>query len=213
MPLVMSTSRAGTLLNGGVRGSQLLSSALIAAHLAPTDGSTYPHFDRDDFALLLEESLGSDEDGQPNLGNDVNINHKLICVIIKAGLNTIDLRSDDPFRECDEDLGQIRKCIEVIRLAVEKSPEALFVLSKSEDLGSKAENVPLFVWIIPKLLSLLVLDKYGSQLIADCVWSLLDKILVSEKQCSNISDLCISISTYFEDLLEGSVHEDHTRRL
>ena len=210
---MMSASEPGNLSNGVVRVSQPPPSSLIAAHLAPTNGSTYPQFDRRDFALLLEESLGSDEDGQPNLGNDVNINHKLICVIIKAGLNTIDLRSDDPFREENEDRDQIQRCIEVIHLAVDKTPEALFVLSKSEDLGSNAENVPLFIWVIPKLLSLLMLDKVDSQLIAYYVWPLLDKILFSEKQCSHNSDLCISISTYFEDILEGSLHEDHRRQL
>jgi serine/threonine-protein kinase ATR len=203
-----SASRQRNGVNGMANGSQPPPSSLIATHLAPTDGSTFPSFDREDFALLLKESLASDEDGQPNLGTDVTLNHKLICVIIKAGLDTIDLRSDDPFRKDNDHYhNQIRGCVEVIDLVVERTPEALFVLSKSEDLDPRAMNVPLFVWVIPKLLSLLVLDNPDTTSIAELVWPLLGKMLASAKQCPNSFDLCISISTYLEELSEGDTHQ------
>ena len=205
----MSASRPGNLLHGTLGGSQPPSSSLIATHLAPPNGSIYPNFDREDFILLLEESLGSDEDGQPNLGTDVVVNHKLICVIIKAGLDTINSRRDDPFCSENEYHDQIKRCIEVIHLAVDKTPEALLIVSRSEDLGPKAENVPLFVWVIPKLLSLLLLDKFDSKVIANYVWPLLEKMLVSDKQCSNSFDLCMSITIYIEELTEGCDHYGH----
>lgn len=206
MPSVVSALRQRSGANGTTSCSQPPPSSIIAAHLSPAIGSALPYFDREDFALLLKESLGADEDGQPNLGIDVTLNHKLICVIIMAGLDTLDLRSDDPFRKDNEHHDQIQGCIQVIDLAVDRTPEALFVLSKSEDLGPRAENVPLFIWIIPKLLSLLVLDKDESRMIADDVWPLLGKILASEKHCSNGADLCTSVSKYLEELVEGTAH-------
>jgi serine/threonine-protein kinase ATR len=209
MSPVTSASRQANLFNGTIGGSQPLPSTRIATHLAPTNGSIYPHFDREDFMLLLEESLGSDEDGQPNLGHDLVVNHKLICVIIKAGLDAIDIRSDDPFRKDNEYHDQIQRCLEVVHLAVDKTPDALFVISRSEDLGPKAENTPLFVWVVPKFLSLLLLDKFDSKLIANYVWPVLGKMLDSEKQCSKSSDLCTSITIYIEEMVEGCAYQDH----
>lgn len=204
MPSLVNASRQWKGVNGTTNGSEPPRSSLIAAHLAPTNGSTLPHFDNEDFSLLLKESLGSDEDGQPNLGTDVTLNHKLICVIIKAGLETIDRRSNDPFRKDNDLYHQIQSCIEVIDLAVERTPEALFVSSKSEDLSPRAENVPLFFWLIPKLLSLLTLDKDDSRLIAERTWPLLGKILASAKHCPRSFGVCTSISTYIEGIIEGS---------
>lgn len=204
MPPAAGASRQRNAINGTGGDPQAPpSSSVIAAHLAPTNGTNFPQFDPKDFDLLLNESLGSDEDGQPNLGPDVTLNHKLICVILKAGIDTIDLRDDDPFRKNDEDLGQIQKCLEVIHLAVERTPEALFVLLKSDDFGSRAENVPLFLWIIPKLLSLLLLAEDHSKPVADRIWSLLDKVVLSEEQCSNSFEHCLSISDYIQDVVEG----------
>lgn len=203
MPSVVSVSRQRNWPAGTVNGSQPPQSSLIATHLAPSNGSSIPHFDPKDFALLLQESLGSDDDGQPNLGTDVTLNHKLICVIIKAGIDTIDLRSNDPFRQDHEYHDQIRKCLEVFDLAVERTPEALFISSKPDDSGSRAEDAPLFIWLIPKLLSLLVLDHTEPKVIAGIVWPLLGKILSAAKQCLNNFDLCTSISSYIEELIEG----------
>jgi hypothetical protein len=211
MPPLVSASRQRNGADGTVSGSQPPPSSLIAAHLAPTNGSTFPQFENQDFALLLEESLGSDEDGLPNLGTDVALNHKLICVIVKAGLDTIGLGSDDPFRKRDGDQTHIQKCLEVIHLVVDKTPEALFVLSESEELRPHAENVPLFVWLIPRLLSLLVLDAGNSMSIADSIWPLIGRVVFSEKRCLNNFDRCNSISSYIEELAEGATTQCYLR--
>jgi serine/threonine-protein kinase ATR len=203
MPSFVGASRHRTAVNGMVTSSQPPPSSLIATHLAPTVGSTIPHFDPEDFTLLLNESLGSDEDGQPNLGTDAILNHQLICVIIKAGLDTIDPRRDDPFRRDDQYHDQIQRCLEVIALAVERTPDVVFRSSEPDDLGPQAEKVPMYFWIIPKLLSLLLLDINESKPMSQNVWPLLGKILASEKQCSISFDHCLSISTYLQELIEG----------
>ena len=205
MPSIVSSSRNRHGIKRAANGSQPPQSSLLAAHLAPTNGSSTSAFDPEDFALLLKESLGSDEDGQPNLGTDVTVNHKLVCVIIKAGLDTIDLLNDDTFCEDKKYHDQVLRCIEVIDLVMERTPEAIFS-STPEDLGPIVENVPLFLWLIPKLLSSLVLDRNEPRLIAENVWPLLGKILASAKKCSNSLDLCITVSTYLEELTEGTVH-------
>jgi serine/threonine-protein kinase ATR len=204
MSSFVSVSRHQTGANGMVTASQPPPSSLIAAHLAPTVGSTIPHFNPRDFTLLLDESLGSDEDGQPNLGTDVTINHKLICVIIKAGLDTIDLRSEDPFRKDNEYHDQIQRCLKVITLAVERTPDVVFRSSEPDDLVAQEENSPLYFWVIPKLLSLLLVDNGASKVMAQIVWPLLGKILASSKLRSISFDHCISISTYLQQLTGGN---------
>jgi serine/threonine-protein kinase ATR len=203
MPPLVSASRHRTGAQGTATASQPPPSSLIAAHLVPTVGSNIPHFNPRDFTLLLDESLGSDQDGQPNLGTDVTLNHKLICVIIKAGLDTTDLRSDDPFRKDNEYHDQIQRCLKVIALAVERTPDVVFRLSEPDDHGAQEENVPLYLWVIPKLLSLLLVDNDASKLIALNVWPLLGKILASSKHHSISFDHCLLISTYLQQMTEG----------
>ena len=72
-------------------------SSILATRVVNGDDAS--EFNQDSFNQLLEESLGTDENGQPNLGSDVSINHKLICIIIKAGVGPFlrDLR-ENPFR-------------------------------------------------------------------------------------------------------------------
>lgn len=205
MPSAVSTLRQRNGVNATTKGSHPPPSSL-AAHLAPMNGSTFTHIHPEDLNILLKESLGFDEDGRPNLGTDVILNHKLICMIIMAGLDTIDLRSDDPLRNSNDIHDQIRRCIEVICLAIERTPEALFVSSKSEDFGPRWENVPLFVWMIPRLLSLLILDKDDSKVIAGNVWPLLSKMLACAEQCLNGSEVCNLIWTFLEELTEGTAH-------
>lgn len=198
-----SAPRPGTEVNGSFKGSQPKPHSLIAAHLAPSNGSTLPHFNREDFELLLTEVLGSDEDGQPNLGTDVTINHELICVVIKAGLDPIFRPNDNPFCEHDHCLDSIQKCIQAIDLSIDRTPAVLFIPPKSEGLGQESGNVPLFSWIVPRLLSLLAYDKDHSISIPHIVWSLVEKIMAAEHQCSNSLSHCLSISSYIDDLIEG----------
>ena len=61
----------------------------LAAHLAPVNGVGEPGFDHLSFDALLDEALGCDDNGQPNLGNDVGVNQTLIRVIFEAGIDPI----------------------------------------------------------------------------------------------------------------------------
>jgi hypothetical protein len=199
----VSAARQRNGANGTANRYEPPPSSMIATHLAPTNGTSLPCFDQEDFALLLEESLGSDEDGQPNLGTDVAVNHKLICVIIKAGLDTTDQRNDDPFRKDSDYTNQVQKCFEVIDLAIERTPEALFLPSKPDHLDSGAETLPLFQWLLRRLLSFVLPDQHGLKEAAATAWPLLSKIVASEKHCPYSFDNCTAITKHIEEITEG----------
>ena len=42
--------------------------SILAAHIAPVNGNALPDVDPRIFAQLIEECLGYDEDGQPQVG-------------------------------------------------------------------------------------------------------------------------------------------------
>lgn len=138
-------------------GFNLPPSSILAARVVNGDATS--DFDQASFNQLLEESLGADENGQPNLGSDVQVNHKLICIILKAGVDpTIRDTKDNPFQSngpSSKDSAQFPCCLDVIRTAIERSPEVIYVKSVPEDQISSNTSLPLFVWLIPKLLPVL----------------------------------------------------------
>ena len=133
-------------------------SSILATRVGSGDDAF--EFNQDSFNQLLEESLGTDDNGQPNLGSDVSINHTLICIITKAGIDPYmrDLR-DNPFQSNatpNKTVAQILSCLDVLRIAIERSPQVIFIQSVPEDQTTSQSSIPLYSWLLPKLLSLLI---------------------------------------------------------
>jgi hypothetical protein len=132
-------------------------SSILATHVVHGDDSS--DLNQASFNQLLEESLGTDENGQPNIGSDVSINHKLICIVIKAGIDPfIRDTKENPFhsnKALSKDDAQFSCCLDVIRTAIERSPETLFSSSAPEGHTRSKNQTPLYSWLVPKLLSLL----------------------------------------------------------
>ena len=121
-----------------------------------TDGKRRPtNQDEETFKLLLKEVLDSEDDvtsTATTLENNLDVNYKLIYVIVKAGLDT--LVQDNPFKQRKEHIRQTTESLFAIRLTLRRTPAVIFTVPATND-GEPLGNVPLFLWLMPKLLTLL----------------------------------------------------------
>ena len=127
----------------------------LAARLAPSlsQNGQPKQFDRESFGQLLRTCLESTEEDQPNTDEDIEANHELICVVVKAAFGNGQL--DGPFAADDLDEEHIVDSLKVIELTIRKVPTVLHKTSATEELGLGNADVPLFLWLFPKLFSLL----------------------------------------------------------
>lgn len=177
-------------------------SSMIATHVI--NGRGRSNISRDDFANLLQESLGTDEEGRPNLGKDVLVNLKLIDVIARLGIEPlITASSDDPFRariDQGKNLGELKCCLEVIQLAFRQTPEIVF-----KDVDSLADvktgSSAMYAWLLPTLLSI-VLQSSNVEVHQQCTELL--QLCVRGDGCSAWS--CNSIAEYMRDVVSGMLH-------
>lgn len=124
-------------------------SSILATHLAPrlaTQG--HESISRETFAQLRQELLGETQN-QLRVEEDVTDVNKLICIVLKAGLE-IRPHGDAP----ESDLqGQVLDCLDIIRASIEKAPQALWEpcdpLIFAEDV-----QAPLYTWLILRLIRL-----------------------------------------------------------
>lgn len=184
-------------VNGAACAADPPSSSILASHVASANGNQLPHFDRESFAQLLDESLGQDEDGQPNLGTDISINHRLICIIVKAGIDTANTNNlDDPFVRGRDKLDHILRCLEVIDLALQRSPDVLHRISGPEDHGAGDESVPLFMWLIPKLLSLIGIADGETHTVSDKCRMILNGAASMQSRSAQCTRNALAISSF-----------------
>lgn len=184
------------LTNGG--RFQPPPSSMIATHVI--NGQGQPNISRDDFAHLLQESLGTDDRGRPNLGEDVVVNLKLIVVIVRLGIEPlIDVPRDNPFRahlDQGRNLSELQRCLDVIELALRQTPELVFKdVEVIVDVQTNASLV--YVWLLPILLSI-VLQSSNIEVHKKCA-GLLWLCLEGDRQCS--AGECSSVAGYFKDVV------------
>jgi serine/threonine-protein kinase ATR len=98
------------------------------------------------FAQLLKEFLNDPTTDEPSS----QLNSQLISVIAEAGLDA--LLKGDPFA-LDQLIEQGIDSIAAIRLSIQRRPHLLLSVRTTEDDG--IPRPPLFIWLLPKLLSLL----------------------------------------------------------
>jgi hypothetical protein len=133
-------------------------SSILASRLVNGDDAL--ELNQASFNQLLAESLGNDDSGQPNLGSDISVNLKVIEIILKAGID-VSLRDfvENPFRTDgaqSKSNAQFLTCLEVVRTAIERSPDVL--LANTSMTGKREAGVeqPLYVVLIPRLFSSLI---------------------------------------------------------
>ncbi len=111
--------------------------------------------DQRNFEQLLLTIVGNDGMAATSAGvieTDLNDNYKLINVVTRAGLEVM-LR-DDPFMDISHLLPQASNSVLVIELTIKRTPDVLFFKPHDITGSSRESQVPLFLWLLPKLLAL-----------------------------------------------------------
>ena len=104
---------------------------------------------------LLQRVLEADRRGifdETVLDSSLEVNHKLICVIVRACL--VLPTSQDPFEYEADVFDQARDSLAVIQLTIRRAPEVIWVSLEGADSYARPQG-PLFLWLIPSLLNLL----------------------------------------------------------
>ncbi|KIX95534.1 uncharacterized protein Z520_08654 [Fonsecaea multimorphosa CBS 102226] len=156
-------------------------SSLLATHVVHGNGVT--DFDQDNFNQLLAEALGSDDQGQPNLGADVAVNHKLISIVFQIGIEPV--LEENPFRSATatgRGDSQFRTCLEVLQVAIERSPQVVYVKSDAQGAPTAGNGPPLCSWLIPTLLPLVALAQ--GNLARDVVLELFSSMVDADRKCT-----------------------------
>lgn len=125
--------------------SSILASRFVP-HLA-TQGNE-SHLTRETFAQLRQELL-SEIQSQLRVDEDATDVNKLICIVLKAGLEISPNGSTS-----EQDLeGQVLDCLDIVQASIEKAPQALWEASDPLTLGEDI-HAPLFAWLILRLIRL-----------------------------------------------------------
>ncbi|KAJ5143080.1 uncharacterized protein N7515_001867 [Penicillium bovifimosum] len=125
-------------------------SSILASRFAPhlaTQGHE-SHLTHETFAQLRLELL-SEIQHQRRVDEDATDVNKLICIVLKAGLEICPDGSAP-----DQDLeGQVLDCLDIIHASIEKAPQVLWETSDPIILGEDI-HAPLFAWLILRLIRL-----------------------------------------------------------
>ncbi len=165
-----------------VSGFEPPPSSILATRVV--HGTGVPDLDQDNFNQLLAEALGRDEQGQPNLGTDVSVNHKLICIIFQVGIERA--VEEDPFQSATaagKTDSQLRTCLEVLQLAIERSPQVLFVKPDSESNHISGQGCALYCWLLPRLLPLTASRSSGE--VRNAALGVFKAMLEADRKCEN----------------------------
>ncbi len=202
----MAPSR-GIVNNAVVRPTlqtQELPPSTLAAQIVDCLTKTKEHSEhqvQESFRQLLREILDADDgkEGQSDsIETNVEINHKIIYVVVRSGIET--LFQDDPFNKKDELMEQGLSSLAVIGLTIQRSPEVLFFRPKVHEADLKLGG-PLFLWLIPILLSILAWD--GDCGIQEAALKVLQIILTIERKthCRGVKPQ--SVLRYIQGCIKG----------
>lgn len=127
-------------------------SSILASQLAPrlaSQGHETHSLTRETFSQLRQELLG-ERPNQLRVDEGVTNVNKLICIVLKAGLEPGTSSS-----ALEQDLEeQVLDCLDIIQASIEKSPQALWDTSEPLILGEDA-HAPLYAWLILRLIKLI----------------------------------------------------------
>ena len=159
---------------------------------------------------LLQQILDGDRSDDPQAGTietDLDVNFRLIYVIVRAGLEI--LSSPNPFDDEEGIRSQALDCLAVISLTIKRSPKVLFhVPSPHEpDVGPKG---PLFLWLIPQLISLL--RPNSEERLLDAAMTVLKRALVARSGSLILKSRTNPVLKYIRGCINGSCDKNPSIR-
>ncbi|KAH0300108.1 hypothetical protein KCU71_g12104, partial [Aureobasidium melanogenum] len=139
------------------------------------------------FRQLLQEILSKSSVPE----TDVDVNHKLIKVVVEAGLDV--LFQDDPFAQWDFLIPQAIDSLAVIQSTIQRQPDILFHNAST----NSDQNPHLLLWLFPKLLMLSKHPK-GAQL-QESLASLLSSLVLSLSKTLDLWPYAKALLTMLRD--------------
>ena len=182
---------------GGWQPSEPASS-ILAAHFPSrlaSQGPSARQLSRETFSQLREELFRERYNQQSRLGESIADVNKLICIVLKAGLE-VSPSKGDLIKGLEQ---QVLDCLDIIHASVEKNSQVLWDISDPLIIGESA-HAPLFVWLVLRLIKLAgtwslstIQDKIHQTF--GVIVSFQHRQLRSSSQCSNIlTFLCACLS-------------------
>ena len=172
------------------------------------DGNTNPRDQgHEAFRQLLNEILDAERDDSDQVrpqeaNNDVDC--KLIYVVVKAGLEA--LTSQDPFSKQGERDKQCVDSLAAVRSTLKRNPGVLYAHAPAQ-LSDTDRHGPLFLWLIPKLLTVLASDHDGN--VTNGTLNLLKAMFSVDKKIKGSAAKKYSIRKYMKDCVKGEVFPPH----
>jgi serine/threonine-protein kinase ATR len=175
-------------------------SSILATHFAPrlaTQGHEPQRLSREAFSQLRQELLG-EKYTQSRMDEGITDINKLICIILKAGLE-VSPTSSAP----EEDLeGQVLDCLEIIQVSIDKAPQALWDVSDPLILGEDVQ-APLFSWLILRLIR--VTCTWHVEAVQDRVHSIFTSMACLQYKQVRSSPSCYGISAFLRACALGTL--------
>ncbi len=196
-----SSSQSQIIVNGsGHRGDSPASTlaAQIVNRISTT--SRQPHSGTgESFEQLLLEILASDgstSPGNSTVETNAHVNCRLVHVVTRAGIEV--LLIDDPFSSWDHLLSQASTSLAVIDLTIQRTPDVLYL----DFADGSAAGIPLFLWLMPKLLAFIGVQEYGT--LQDKLAQILSTALSAKPSSATVWQRSGPMLQYFQECVEGT---------
>lgn len=157
--------------------------------------------ERELFQQLLREILGSDGVQEPQaetVETDIHVNYRLVYVVFRAGLEV--LLQEDPFQQQNVLNEQALNSLSVIQLTIERSPEVLFFVPPAHE-PSFEPGGPLFLWLLPKLLS--ILGNGRDERVQEKITDLIRSTISVQTRSSTLRERLHPVSKYTQGCVKG----------
>lgn len=177
-------------------------SSMLATHVIGGHGA--PKLSRDDFSELLRESLDSKNGGESSIGNNIDVNLKLLSVVVGAGIEPLlNSRAEGPFRkpvDQGRNISELKSCLDVICLTVQRSPETALA-DIAPNIEKPEDSIPVYSWILSILLSIITLYS-NTDILKSCA-NLQEACLQADKTCA--CGACGTIMNLTRECLSGTL--------
>lgn len=171
-------------------------SSLLAVQLGPHDHAQ--RLSRETFSQLRQELVGGRYSQLHFDNHDTDVN-KLICIVLKAGLDPAP-SSKDGTRSREDLEGQTLDCLDIVQAAAEKAPQALTQVSEPGILGETL-RAPLFAWLVVRLIALA--GSWDSESVRDAVCRTISTIAHAQCRQGRSMPFCHSISMFLRACTSG----------
>ncbi|PWY69808.1 hypothetical protein BO94DRAFT_502566 [Aspergillus sclerotioniger CBS 115572] len=175
-------------------------SSTFTAHLVPhfsSQGDGTLGLTKEAFSQLRYELLEGKCSHLP-LDNNITEVTRLICIVLKAGLEPC-IKDDK-----SELQGQLLDCLDIVQTAVIKAPLALLEVPDPEILG-KDISIPLHSWLILWLVHLLT--TWDSDSIEDKIDDILSSIASASRKHIRLWSSFLGIATFLQACTTELIHD------